>query len=221
MLASRIICVSEYQRSFLRRQKNVHVVPNAVPVDFVQRLSPSSNEAFDRKCILMLGSLKRYKGIFVFMDLAKQLPDYSFELVLNENAENVSLFRQENHIGSIRNLKVYSRQSDVAPFYNRASVVLNLSNKDLFIETFGLTALEAMSAGLPVIVPTVGGIAEMVENGVNGYKIDCSDLESIEEHIRQLLSNKDLYCRLSDNAFQVAHKYNEQAMIDKIAFYFH
>lgn len=221
MLASRIICVSEYQRSFLRRQKNVHVVPNAVPVDFVQRLSPSSNEAFDRKCILMLGSLKRYKGIFVFMDLAKQLPDYSFELVLNENAENVSLFRQENHIGSIRNLKVYSRQSDVAPFYNRASVVLNLSNKDLSIETFGLTALEAMSAGLPVIVPTVGGIAEMVENGVNGYKIDCSDLESIEEHIRQLLSNKDLYCRLSDNAFQVAHKYNEQAMIDKIAFYFH
>ena len=69
-------------------------------------------------------------------------------------------------------LIVYPRQADVAEFYNGASLVLNLSDKDRFIETFGLTALEAMSAGLPVIVPTVGGIAELVEDSVNGYKID-------------------------------------------------
>ena len=59
------------------------------------------------------------------------------------------------------NIKILSRQTDVSTFYNKASVVLNLSDKRQFVETFGLTALEAMSAVLPVIVPTEGGIAEM------------------------------------------------------------
>ena len=75
-----------------------------------------------------------------------------------------------NWFSTFVNLKVYARQKDVVPFYREASVVLNLSNKEQFIETFGLTALEAMVFGLPVIVPTVGGIAEMVEDGVNGWR---------------------------------------------------
>ena len=41
--------------------------------------------------------------------------------------------------------------------------VAYVDNALKIIETFGLTALEAMAFGLPVIVPTVGGIAEMVE----------------------------------------------------------
>ena len=57
------------------------------------------------------------------------------------------------------NLQILSRQEDVTSFYNKATIVLNLSDKHRFVETFGLTALEAMSAGLPVIVPTEGGIA--------------------------------------------------------------
>ena len=55
------------------------------------------------------------------------------------------------------------------------------------VETFGLTALEAMSAGLPVIVPTEGGIAEMVTDGDNGYKIDVQDLNKIVEYVHLLL----------------------------------
>ena len=61
-------------------------------------------------------------------------------------------------------------------FYNEAYIVLNMSDKTCFIDTFGMTALEAMSAGLPVIVPTEGGIAEMVTNGMDGFKIDSKEL---------------------------------------------
>lgn len=39
-----------------------------------------------------------------------------------------------------------------------------------------MTALEAMSAGLTVIVPTEGGIAEMVTNGMDDFKIDSKEL---------------------------------------------
>jgi len=114
------------------------------------------------------------------------------------------------------NLQIVSRQNDVAPFYNEASIVLNLSDKRRFVETFGLTALEAMSAGLPVIVPTKGGIAEMVEDGVNGYKIDVQELEKIENHITTLLSDRDSYLQLAGKALEYSRNFNDEKMISGI-----
>ena len=215
-LASEIICVSEYQRSFLKRQKGVWVVPNAVPESFVKQLNPNPEEAFERKRVLMLGSLKQYKGTHEFVELAARMKAYAFELVLNETPENIAAFWKDSGMTQPENLSVYPRQNNVAPFYNRASVVLNLSNKNLFIETFGLTALEAMSAGLPVIVPTVGGIAEMVEDGVNGYRIDVQDLDRIEVQIEALFSDWALYERLAHGALDRATLYREQEMVNRI-----
>lgn len=215
-LASEIVCVSEYQRSFLKREKGVYVVPNAAPEAFTARLSPNPQEAFGRKRVLMLGSLKRYKGTKEFVELAGRMKNYTFELVLNETQENIDAYWKESGMTQPVNLTVHARQKDVAPFYNRASVVLNLSNKELFVETFGLTAIEAMSAGLPVIVPTVGGIAEIVEDGVNGYRIDVQELGQIEYTIQNILTNKDLYLKLSEGAWLCSQKYSEQAMIESI-----
>lgn len=115
------------------------------------------------------------------------------------------------------NLSILSRQNDVASLYNKASLVLNLSDIHKCIETFGLTALEAMSAGLPVVVPTVGGIAEMVEDGINGYKIDVQDLEKIETHIKLLLSERNRYQQMASNAQKFSQSYSEDSMISAIA----
>ena len=219
-LAHEIICVSAYQASFLSRKTEVTVIPNALPQEFVSRLKPNKEAAFERKRILMLGSLKLYKSPLEFISLAQQLQQFAFELIVNDTQENINLFITEHKVNISKNLTIYPRQSDVVPFYNQASLVLNLSNKKLFIETFGLTALEAMSAGLTVIVPTEGGIAELVENGVNGYKIDVQNLNSIAECIGQMLSNRELYTKLSDNALRYATKYNADAMIDGILSHF-
>ncbi len=215
-LAHRIICVSHYQASFLRRKKGIRVVPNALPQSFVDRLIPMPEEAFGRKRILMLGSLKKYKSPLEFIELANLLPQYSFEMVINDTLENIDSFIKEHQLNIGANLIIYPRQNDVVPFYNRASLVLNLSNKDMAIETFGLTALEAMSAALPVIVPTVGGIAEMVENGTNGYQIDVQNMHKIEEMILKIMSDKKLYLHLSNNALKYSAQYREKKMIDDI-----
>lgn len=114
-------------------------------------------------------------------------------------------------------MEIYARQEDVVPFYSNASVVVNLSDKNQFVETFGLTALEAMSAGLPVVVPTVGGIAEMVEDGKNGYKIDVQDLERIAACLERILSDKQAYCRMAENALSESKLYDAEAMVDAIA----
>lgn len=215
-LADEIICVSEYQRSFLKRQKGVHVVPNSLLEEFVAKLHPDIEAAFDRKNVLMIGSLKSYKSVNEFVALANQLPQYQFTLVINDQQPAIDKFFAKKRLNKGDNLHVVPRQSDVTPFYNQASLVLNLTNRELAIETFGLTALEAMSAALPVIVPTVGGIAEMVEDGVNGYKIDVQELDKIAEKIQEILTDHALYGRLAEHALACSRRYDAQSMVDTI-----
>lgn len=212
-LAHEIICVSKYQASFLKRTNGVTVVPNALPKEFTDRLVFNPEAAFDRKTVLMLSSLKEYKGTREFITLSQRLPDYKFVLVINDTQKNIDKYLENNNLtnikgGGVGNLTIYERQSDVIPFYNSTSLVINLTNPQLAVETFGLTPLEAMSAGVPVIVPTVGGIAEMVEDDVNGYKIDVQNLDAIESKIRQMFEDEQLYSRLSNNAMQYSKRYN-------------
>ena len=215
-LAHRIICVSEYQASFLICKEKVTVIPNALPEAFVKRLKPDPEAAFERKTVLMLGSLKEYKGTKEFIQLSQRMPQYNFILVINDTQENIDGYLSEKHYTSEENLVLYPRQADVAKFYQQASVVLNLSDKRLVIETFGLTALEAMTAGLPVIVPTEGGIAEMVDDGINGYKIDVADLDKIEQHIQELLTDKTKYVEMAEQALACAKRFDANEMIDQI-----
>lgn len=114
------------------------------------------------------------------------------------------------------NLQIYDRQVDVSTFYDTATLVLNLSDKSRFIETFGMTALEAMAAGLPVIVPTEGGIAEIVDDRKNGYKIDVQELDNIALCIEEVLSDEDTYLSLALNALKHSKKFSEEEMLDRI-----
>ena len=215
-LAHRIICVSEYQASFLICKEKVTVIPNALPEAFVQRLKPNPENAFEQKTVLMLGSLKEYKGTKEFIQLSLLLQQYRFILVINDTQENIDYYLKEKCYTLGDNLVLYDRQADVAKFYQQASVVLNMSDKRLFIETFGLTALEAMTAGLPVIVPTEGGIAEMVDDAVNGYKIDVADLDRIGDAIKKLLTDKTKYIQMAENALLCAKKFNADDMIERV-----
>lgn len=215
-LAHRIICVSEYQASFLICKEKVTVIPNALPEAFVQRLKPNPENAFEQKTVLMLGSLKEYKGTKEFIQLSQRMLQYRFVLVINDTQENIDDYLKDKYDTLGENLVLYPRQADVAKFYQQASVVLNLSDKRLIIETFGLTALEAMTAGLPVIVPTEGGIAEMVDDGINGYKIDVADLDKIEQHIQELLTDKTKYVEMAEQALACAKRFDANEMIDQI-----
>ena len=94
-MANKIICVSAYQASFLKRQEGVVVIPNALPKEFVARLHPNPEEAFARKNVLMLSSLKEYKGTREFIELARLLPQFKFTLVINDAQENVDKYLSE------------------------------------------------------------------------------------------------------------------------------
>ncbi len=217
-LADRIICVSAYQASFLKRKRDVAVVPNAVSPEFISTLKPDPVAAFERKTVLMLSSLKGYKGTREFLELAAALPEFKFILVINDTSDAIRQWMDKEGIAVTENVTVHPRTSDVASFYNSSSLVVNLSDPRLFIETFGLTALEAMSCALPVIVPEIGGIAEMVNDGVNGYRIDCKDKDRLVRTIKLILTDKDVYMRLSREALAVSRGFSRDAMLQNISY---
>lgn len=91
-IAHEIVCVSAYQASFLKRKKHVTVVPNALSPDFVAKLRPDPEAAFERRTVLMLSSLKEYKGTGQFVELAERMPQYRFVLVINDTEENIGKY---------------------------------------------------------------------------------------------------------------------------------
>ncbi len=70
-----------------------------------------------------------------------------------------------------------------------------LSVADIFLlpsqsESFGLSALEAMSCGVPVISSSVGGIPELIEHNKTGYIAEFADVDRMAKYALELLTNK-------------------------------
>lgn len=215
--ASSIICVSEYQRSFLKRKENVYVVPNALAPSFTEGLVYDAKKSYETQTILMVASLKKYKGIVQFFDIASDLPQFKFVIVLNDTQETINDFIEKEKIVLSDNVTIYPRQENVAQFYRNASIVLNLSDIRMVVETFGLTVLEAMSTGLPVIVPTIGGVSELVIDNHNGFKIDVCDLERIRITINKILTDFELYSKLSQEAYNMSKAYTSDKILGRIS----
>lgn len=105
-LAHKIICVSQYQRSFLSRKRGVYVIPNALPKEFTSRLHPDAKAAFGRQTVLMLSSLKEYKGTREFIELANRLPQYKFVLVINDTDKNIDKYLKDNNLIFIKRREI-------------------------------------------------------------------------------------------------------------------
>ena len=56
----------------------------------------------------------------------------------------------------------------------------------------------------------------MIEDGKNGYRIDVQNREKIKETIKDILTDKELFISLSNNAQKCSKKYSRECMIEQI-----
>lgn len=195
-----------YQQERLASPRN-HVVYNAISKGFLSLARHEKAQKADTFTVLMLCSLKVYKGVAEFYELAQKLPSVRFCLVLNAAEDQV-----QEYFGKLRmpsNLEVYPLQANVHPFYAKSHMVVNLSHPDKWRETFGMTVIEAMAYGIPALVPPVGGIAELVEESVNGYKVAYTEMDLIVERIQTCATDMKLYTSLCDSASAQIQRFSE------------
>jgi glycosyltransferase involved in cell wall biosynthesis len=187
-------------------------VYNALAAEFAERATRAQycSRQDGGFVLLMVASLRDYKGVPELLSLCERLigrGDLRFELVVNDDAPAIDRYFEARRLPG--NLRVHPRIADTAPFYAAASVLLNLSRVDQWVETFGLTILEAMAYGLPVIVPPVGGPTELVEDGVEGYRVDSRDVALLERRVLELADDPGLCNRMSAAARERASQFSE------------
>lgn len=79
--------------------------------------------------------------------------------------------------------------SDLHSLYNLIDILVLPS---VTPEAFGLTILEAMAFGKPVIASRIGGVRELIVDGVNGFLVESNNDEELAERIKYLLGNPDI-----------------------------
>ena len=94
------------------------------------------------------------------------------------------------------------------------------------LETFGISIVEAMSIGIPVIACRGGGHNEMIENGVDGILLDCVDEKSGEEDdvagilanaMVDMLLNEEMRMKLGESSkISSKKKFNENVLRSKL-----
>jgi glycosyltransferase involved in cell wall biosynthesis len=214
--ADKVIFVSGFvKQQFNFADERTLVVYNALPDSFTgeaqKTVVPDKGHPFT---VLMLCSLKAYKGIHQFVELARNMPHFTFKLVLNASPQEAARFRDES--GATPNCLIYPVQKDTAQFYKDANVVVNLSLTDQWLETFGMTILEAMYYSLPVIVPPAGGVTELVTNGVEGVYANAYNIQNLIDAITRLASENIYYKKLAAASLCKARCFSQSAFRNQI-----
>lgn len=205
--ASLVICVSKYV------QEHTDFLPSFVvynPIEFnpvPDNLDEYLNEKLKQKMIFMPTSLKEYKGVFQFVELARCNPDYNFVLLCSTELSEMQKFFAKTDLS--RNLTLVGKQKSLEKFYREAAVTMHLSLYDKCIETFGLTVLESFDALVPAVAPAYGGPKEIVEEGKNGFLINPYNLDEASECIRRITSSFDVYKTFALNAKNRAKDFSE------------
>ena len=102
-----------------------------------------------------------------------------------------------------------------------------LQAADLFLlpsssESFGLSALEAMACGVPVIASDVQGIPEVVTNGENGFLCEVGDVDQMAAKAITLLKDDEMHARFSKNAHKRAiSDFSEDKQVSAYEAYYH
>ncbi len=138
-----------------------------------------------KKVVLYVGHLKREKGVDRLIDASERFKDCFF-LLVGEDRDNLMEGRSLENVKHLGFLPSFSKK-----LYSLYWI------SDLFIlptlwENCPLTVLEAMCFGLPVFASDVGGVPELVKDGVNGGTFPVDKISKLDELLRKFLDEHDL-----------------------------
>ena len=216
--ATDLIFVSKYLQNIEGFKKHSQsVIYNGLRSDFPLVKTVNKELKFSSKELFFAGSLKGYKGIEQLLLLAERLPEFKVIAALNcEEIELVNFMASRN---IPINVMLYSRPANIQTYFERSFVVLNLSLPDGWIETFGLSLIEGMAYGSPVVSPLNGGPTEFV-NDKNGLLVDATDIDGIVNFIRYLNSSISVWGLYSEQAFKTSKNFTNEYFSKNISHYF-
>ncbi|SED89570.1 glycosyltransferase [Pseudomonas anguilliseptica] len=179
------------------RESRLQVVPNGIDVKRLEKQPVQDMRALlhlpsTTPLLATLGSLIERKGVDILVEALRQLHADGLAahlLVIGEGPERAALESLAHRLGL----------HDYVHFLGESAVPLGIlrGGVDVLVsgareEVFGLALAEGSCAGLPVVAPRVGGIAEVIEHGHSGVLVPTNDSGALAQAIAQLLRNPTL-----------------------------
>jgi len=185
-VTDKIICVSEFDKKLALKFKvadenKLVVIHNGIdPTEFLC-ISRDYRKSSDKVIVTFVGRLAPPKDLFLLIDAVKLVPEVKLQIVGDGELRR----KVERYI--LKN----SLNERVILLGERFDIPNILAESDIFVlpskwEGLPLTIIEAMMSGLPVVATRVGGVPELVEDGVNGYLVPPGDVNAFADAIRKL-----------------------------------
>jgi len=222
-----VTAVSNYLRDRTRKEfgieKDIRTIYNFVDPDRFNR----SKSACDRKCYApnnekLLVHASNFRPVKRVGDtvriLAKVLETVPAKLLLiGEGPDQQAAHQLARELGVHDDVLFLGMQDYIEDILGCADLFLLPSEE----ESFGLAGLEAMSCGCPVIASKVGGIPEVVDDGINGYVVPLGDIRSMALHAIELLTDDKKMTTFRSKAREKAvEAFHESKMISEYEAYY-
>jgi L-malate glycosyltransferase len=148
--------------------------------------------------------------IKVFAEVHKKVPTKL--VMVGDGPEKPGAEHLARELGIHRDVLFLGNQDCMEELLPLADVFLLPSSS----ESFGLVALEAMSAEVPVVASNIGGLPEVVEHGVTGFLHDPRSIDGFVTSVLRLLGNERLRRTMGRRARREAkERFNVDDMVDR------
>jgi L-malate glycosyltransferase len=214
-----VTAVSDYLRQAtfdsFHVTNEIEVIPNFVDRE---RFFRQDKEHFRRiiapnqeKIILHTSNFRKVKRtedvMAIFRKIAEGIP--SRMLMIGDGPERIEAESLSREWGLDDKVVFLGNQNPVEEIYSVGDLFLMPSET----ESFGLSALEAMSCGMPVITSNAGGLPEINVDGETGFACNVGDIDAMAQGGLRILRDEELHKRFSANAVKRSIEFSPEAIV--------
>ncbi|MEM2294109.1 MAG: glycosyltransferase [Candidatus Aenigmatarchaeota archaeon] len=166
--------------------------------------------------VAFIGVLSKEKGILEFLESCNILKSYNIHVKIiiwgdGILKDMVKYYINKNDLSNFVQLKNFVTHQDVPKILNRIKLIVIPS----YSEGLPNRLIEAMACGTPPLAMPVGGIPDVIKEGVTGFLLKSNDPKHIANKIIELLSKPELLEKVSKNAYEyVREKFNYKKTLE-------
>jgi len=178
----------ETYRAFGCTTCGIEVIPNFVDLaEFRPREPGTCGQGAPEKTLMHISNMRPVKRlqdvVRIFAKVRERLP--ARLVLVGDGPERAVAEREVDALGVGPNVRFLGKVEDVAQVLRWADLYLLPSD----VESFGLSALEALATGVPVVGSNTGGLPEVVEHGVSGFLAPPGDVAAMATGALELLGD--------------------------------
>ncbi len=189
-------------------RRHIEVIHNFVDLSLYNPEDDCRNNFAEegQKIITHISNFRKVKRINNVIDIFYRIQQEvdAVLLMIGEGPEKERSRQQAAELGILDKIRYLGKTSEIERVLCMSDLFLLPSEK----ESFGLSALEAMAAGVPVVSSNTGGLTEVNIHGVTGFTADVGDVEGMARSAIELLKDQDRCYDFSKNARAQAEKFS-------------